>query len=503
MPSVYRPRRPRASPLWQVVHHCWSDFETGYEKRHRPIHGPLRRDAVDVVRQFHRCGDLAAGFTRLQCPDCGHERLLAFTCKTRHFCPSCHQRKVRQTGDWIARVLCFDVPHRQFVFTMPKPLRGIFRKRRKLLDHLFSTAIESLRDWMRVRLELPEGQLAAVAAVQTFGDYLNFHPHLHVLAASGLVDREGRFHVLPVETLEPLAELFRHRFLALLRDEKLISESKLRQLLAWTHSGFSLDAGEKPVAPHDVEGRKRLAEYLLRAPFSLEKITWNESTGKVIYRSKRSWHTKRNFQIFEAVDFLAATVEHIPPKGQQMVRYYGLYSNKSRGMAAKNGRKRPEMAEAKRPERNEATPPGTLFILPAPEPRSGRFLRPLWRDLIMRVWGDDPHKCPCCPGTMKVVGTMIRSAEVEFFLRLHGLWEGVIALPPPPEPPFDIETMEPIEAPPYAIWRDDFEEFGPDRWTEADPAWTAPELDLGDGRHLVLDAPDPFPEEEWAVSGAN
>jgi len=114
-----------------------------------------------------------------------------------------------------------------------------------------------------------------------------------------------------------LPKHFRHRFLALLRDEKLISERKLRQLLAWNRSGFSLDAGEKPVAPYDVEGRKRLAEYLLRAPFSLEKITWNESTGKVIYRFKRSWHTKCNFQIFEAVDFLAATVEHIPPKGQQ------------------------------------------------------------------------------------------------------------------------------------------------------------------------------------------
>ena len=61
--------------------------------------------------------------------------------------------------------------------------------------------------------------------------------------------------------IKPVAELFRHRFLALLRDEKLISERKLRQLLAWTHSGFSLDAGEKPVAPHDVEGRKRLAEW--------------------------------------------------------------------------------------------------------------------------------------------------------------------------------------------------------------------------------------------------
>ena len=73
--------------------------------------------------------------------------------------------------------------------------------------------------------------------------------------------------------------------------------------------------------------------------------------------------------------------------------------------------------------------------------------------------------------------------------------QAIVALPPPPDPPFDIEkrrgiggvvdggeavarragranqTMEPIEVPPHAIWRDDFEEFGPDRWAEADSAW--------------------------------
>lgn len=36
-----------------------------------------------------------------------------------------------------------------------------------------------------------------------------------------------------------------------------------------------------------------------------------------------------------------------------------------------------------------------------------------------------------------------------------------------------------------------------------DPASAAPELDLGDGRRLVLDAPDPLPEEELVVAGAN
>jgi hypothetical protein len=98
---------------------------------------------------------------------------------------------------------------------------------------------------------------------------------------------------------------------------------------------------------------------------------------------------------------------------------------------------------------------------------------------------------------------MIRRSEVEFFLKLQGLWEGVIALPPPPDPPFDIETMEPIEVPPHAIWRDDFDESPPDRWADAEPIWEAIELDLGDGRSLVLDASDPFPEEEWVVSRAN
>ena len=351
---------------------------------------------------------------------------------------------------------------------------------------------------MRERLGLPDGQLAAIAAVQTFGDYLGFHPHLHVLAASGLVDREGLFHLLPVDSIEPLSEQFRQRFIATLRQEKLISEKKARQLLGWTHSGFSLDAGEKPVASHDVEGRRRLAEYLLRAPFSLEKITWNEKTRKVIYRSKRSWHTKKNYQIFSATDFIAATVEHIPPKSQQTVRYYGLYSNKSRGLAAKLGSPRPRLRELSEP-RHAAPSDPTLFPLPAAEAKSARALRPLWRDLIMKVWGEDPLLCPCCKGTMRVVGTMMRREEVEFYLRLHGLWDGIIGLPPPPDPPFDIETLEPLDVPPQWGWSD---EIGPppeNWWIGEEAVWEAPELDFGDGRVLVLDVGDPFPVDDLPV----
>ena len=178
MPSIYQPRRPRASPLWQLVHHGWDEFLANYESKHRNDLGPLHHAATTTVESFLRCGDLASGFTRLQCPECGHERLLAFTCKGRHFCPSCHQRRVRSTSDWIATAVCHEVPHRQFVFTIPKVLRGIFRKRRQLLTHLFHTATETLRDAFRTRLDLPDGKLGAIAAVHTFGDYPIFHPHL-------------------------------------------------------------------------------------------------------------------------------------------------------------------------------------------------------------------------------------------------------------------------------------------------------------------------------------
>jgi len=85
---------------------------------------------------------------------------------------------------------------------------------------------------------------------------------------------------------------------------------------------------------------------------------------------------------------------------------------------------------------------------------------------------------------------------IQFHLRLHGLWEGIIALPPPPRPPFDIDTMEPLDVPEHWGWSDAKELPPPEWWAGDETAWKAPELDLGDGTILVLDAGAPFPPVE-------
>ena len=83
-------------------------------------------------------------------------------------------------------------------------------------------------------------------SVCLFDSKLIFHPHL--LAADGLFTPDGRFHCMPAEDLAPAIQLFRHRSLQALRDAKLISPSKLANLLAWKHSGFNIHhGGEQPV----------------------------------------------------------------------------------------------------------------------------------------------------------------------------------------------------------------------------------------------------------------
>ncbi len=174
-------------------------------------------------------------------------------------------------------------------------------------------------------------------------------------------------------------------------------------------------------------------------------------------------------------------MDHIPPRGQQTIRYYGLYSNKSRGLPR---RPPPENADAEKPA--PPKPP----IVPPPPKTTARAMRPLWRDLILRVWGADPLQCPCCKGTMKVVDTFFRPGEIEFFLRLHGLWEGVIDIPPPPDPPFDIETFEPIEPPWQAIreWiPDDDAEPSFDLFDQRPTSGQPVEIPRADGTILVLD----------------
>jgi NAD-dependent SIR2 family protein deacetylase len=63
---------------------------------------------------------------RVRCDHCQHEYLLAFSCKGRWFCPSCHQKEVQLFGALLTEAILFPVPHRHFTFGIHKMLRPYF-----------------------------------------------------------------------------------------------------------------------------------------------------------------------------------------------------------------------------------------------------------------------------------------------------------------------------------------------------------------------------------------
>ncbi|RLA42459.1 MAG: IS91 family transposase, partial [Gammaproteobacteria bacterium] len=51
-----------------------------------------------AFEEYVKCGILAHGFARVYCAGCGHDFLVAFSCKGRDICPSCATRRMVETG---------------------------------------------------------------------------------------------------------------------------------------------------------------------------------------------------------------------------------------------------------------------------------------------------------------------------------------------------------------------------------------------------------------------
>ena len=72
-------------------------------------------------------------------------------------------------------------------------------------------------------------------------------------------------------------------------------------------------------------------------PFCSAMASINWDSVRVTEGSLGFYKDGKTSKTFEALTWLAQLTTHIPNKGEQMVRYYGFYSNKSRGLRKKAG----------------------------------------------------------------------------------------------------------------------------------------------------------------------
>jgi hypothetical protein len=125
-----------------------------------PDGGGLPRYVERELAAYLRCGVLAHGFTRVRCQTCHDEIVVAFSCKRRGLCPSCTSRRMADTAAHLVDRILPLAPYRQWVFTVPKPLRLVLARDPAWTRWTGALVVRAIAAWQR-RVARKRGLLAA------------------------------------------------------------------------------------------------------------------------------------------------------------------------------------------------------------------------------------------------------------------------------------------------------------------------------------------------------
>ena len=184
----YERRRPEETILHSLVREHLETFLAQVEAR---TGTGLPGFVKDEFEAFPECGILAHGFLRVRCAQCAHEKLVAFSCKRRGFCPSCGARRMAQSAAYLVDQVIPRVPVRQWVLSFPIPLRILLAAHPELLTPLLRIVHRVMRRFLLKQAGLNRGaaDAGAVTLIQRFGSAANLNIHRHCLVLDGVYRR--------------------------------------------------------------------------------------------------------------------------------------------------------------------------------------------------------------------------------------------------------------------------------------------------------------------------
>lgn len=345
--GAYRPRHPERTTLYRLLDEHFEDYLRCHEERFESRDGHLRPHVRKVVEQYLECGRLHQGFARIRCGDCGDEKLLAFSCQTRNLCPSCQAKRAALFGMKLAEDVLAPVPHTHVIFTIPRALRALFQRDRRLLGILSRAAYAALREVIQSALGRTDVVPGFVASLQTFGAFANWQPHIHGLVSEGAFTRAGDFVTLWNLDTDAVEAKFREQVLQELERADRLSDEFADKLRAWSPSGFDVFAGRQ-TSMGETKRIEELGRYMTRPPMSQDLFELLPD-GRVMIPTPPDPKTGATEIILDPLELVHRIVMQIPDRGSHCVRYYGAYSCKARRARAEQPLKSPSQ-ESPTPE---------------------------------------------------------------------------------------------------------------------------------------------------------
>ena len=374
-------------------------YGEAYRQQHGASLSPGQRRVMTAIEV---CRTAALGGHLERCDQCGYERNAFNSCRDRH-CPKC---QCLARAQWIEnrQSELLQVPYFHVVFTVPEEIAAIaYQNKEVVYGILFQATAETLKTIAADPKHLG-AEIGFFAVLHTWGQSLQFHPHLHCVVPGGGLSPDGQRWVscrpnffLPVRVL---SHLFRRLFLQSLQQAfdsgklqffnaleslrerrtflQLVNRMKACEWVVYAKSPF---AGPQQVL--DYVGR-----YTHRVAISNHRLLDIEN-----HQVRFEWKDYRDggqvkTMTLSADEFIRRFLLHVLPDGLQRIRYYGFLGN----------RHRKEKLELCR----------RLLGMPAPAEPTDPTVKD-YRDRYEQLTGDSLHQCPQCKqGRMLVIEILPR-----------------------------------------------------------------------------------------------
>lgn len=447
-PPGYSQHRPEKTLLYQLVEQHYPAF--------RDMRAMAGRSLPDYIEQefdaYLKCGRLEEGFLRVRCECCHAEKLVAFSCKKRGFCPSCGARRMAETAALLSDKVLPERPLRQWVLSLPIALRFLLATDPDTLTLVLGAVYRTISGYLlktagRTRRTAATG---AVTLIQRFGSALNLNVHFHMIFLDGVYVPMGNqpiFRHVPAPTsvqLQVLVQQIAERVGRLLERRGLVERDmenawlstdgpggplddlighsityriavgpragqKLFTLQTLSASaipeaeqqgdrrgavqagGFSLHAGID-IAAGQREKLERLCRYVSRPPVAVDRMALTAS-GQVRYGLKTPYRDGTTHIVLEPLDLMARLAALVSPPRMHLTRYHGVFAPHSKLRAAVTPAGR---GKGKKPPAEEGTD----------KPATPRDVAMSWARRLKRVFGIDIEACARCGGKLRVIASI-------------------------------------------------------------------------------------------------
>ena len=418
--QCYSRRRPEQT-LWyrtvQAHFETWLALSTGEFNESPPAH------VENAFRRYLECGILAHGFARAHCDECGHDFLIAFSCKGRGVCPSCNTRRMVETAAHLTDHVFPKLPVRQWVLSVPKRLRYFLQRDVALQGAVLRIFLREVERCLREHSPGCDTQarIGAVAFIHRFGSSLNEHVHFHCCIVDGTFEpaanaddgAEVDFHAatgLDAVAITGVQARVRRRILATFVRRGLIEKAVSSVMGGWVHGGgFSVDASVC-INEKDRAGLERLLRYCARPPFALEHLQQLDAEH-LVYHSPKPGLDGSSDLVLTPLELIGKIAALVPPPRSHRHRYFGVLAPNSPLRAA---------VIALAPV-VVIVPSLSLKDAAGTEEKPRRAVSHyLWAMLLARIYEAFPLSCPICHAQMRIIAFINGAGDVRKILEHIG-----------------------------------------------------------------------------------